>query len=296
MIKNKLIYQSNELTTTHIPFTVIESNIFIILISRLKSDVFEYQFGIKEIQNILNVEDNNKSLIIRAIESLSDKSFYIKSKERTIKVSILDSINYPNNDNVKNQYVKLTLSRSIIPYLYNLKSQFTIFELNYYLKLKSTYSKKLYTLLAKYKTIGYFVISIEELQYILGVNFNSVGGFNQRVIQPSIKEITDITNIKIIEIKNIKEGKKIKGYRFDFKFKNIQLEIPCLPTALNINEELYNRLIKEFQLSNYQSLRIVTDVKEKDIRLTIREVQMSNPVSIGAYSINLFNRKYNLKL
>lgn len=291
MKKEKTLFQSNKITQTHLPFSKLELDLFIQILGLLKKDKFKYRFEFPTEQ---------KREYVSAIKSLRDKYFIINNKndKRITEVSILDAIDYPTNDELDNQYLMITLSHSIVPFLFNLKNQFTIFELKYFISLSSIYSKKLYTLMAQYKSIGHFQATLEELQYLFGVNYSAVGVFNNYVLKPAIDDIISNTNIKIINQLPVKSGRKITGFKFTFKFDNIQLEIPCLPTTMTSKDlDMYNRLISDYQLSNHQATVVMNSLSIKDVGKVLHAVQLRNDIkNVGGFVVDLLNRKHNLKL
>lgn len=102
---------------------------------------------------------------------------------------------------------------------------FTLFELSTYVKLRSSYSKHMYRLLKQWETVKEKEFSLEELRELLGVpaTYNN-SQFNDKVLRPIREELTEILPNFIIEKK--KNGRKIIGYIFTWKQKQLEVEIP----------------------------------------------------------------------
>ena len=297
-------FQSNFLTETYLPFTKIESDIFSIILSILKRDTYEYKLNIKDLLRVLNMTENNYQSIINSIEGLSKKQIKFRYdtelNTRQRIVNVIDYIDFPLDRPGINDTLTITLSRGIIPHLFNLKQNFTSYQISSFLVLRTTYSKKLYTLFSQYKHTGKLIKTKDEIQYLLGVNYSDFSVLMSKEIKPSIKEITDKTNINNIKISPIKKGKSVSGYIFYFDWTSPQLEIPILPPSMNSQElNVYDNLITNYQLTNYQSKKILDNVPYLDITKTIYQINLSKSkitTSIGSYTCGVFKKKFGLDL
>ena len=86
--------------------------------------------------------------------------------------------------------------------------------------MKSAYSFRLYELLAQYKSIGHRLIGIDDLRLMLdiGKRYKTTGNLIAWVIEPSIHEINDLTNL-IITVLPKKTGRKYTHLEFTIKQK-----------------------------------------------------------------------------
>lgn len=297
-------FQSNFLTETYLPFTKIESDIFSIILSILKRDTYEYKLNIKDLLRVLNMTENNYQSIINSIEGLSKKQIKFRYdtelNTRQRIVNVIDYIDFPLDRPGINDTLTITLSRGIIPHLFNLKQNFTSYQISSFLVLRTTYSKKLYTLFSQYKHTGKLIKTKDEIQYLLGVNYSDFSVLMSKEIKPSIKEIIDKTNINNIKISPIKKGKSVSGYIFHFDWSSPQLEIPILPPSMNSQEiNVYDSLITNYQLTNFQSKKILDNVPYKDITKTLYQISISKDkikTSIGSYTCGVFKKKFGLDL
>jgi plasmid replication initiation protein len=302
----KTAFQSNFLTETYLPFTKIESDIFSIILSILKRDTYEYKLNIKDLLRVLNMTENNYQSIISSIEGLSKKQIKFRYdtelNTRQRIVNVIDYIDFPLDIDRPgiNDTLTITISRGIIPHLFNLKQNFTSYQISSFLVLRTTYSKKLYTLFSQYKHTGKLIKTKDEIQYLLGVNYSDFSVLMSKEIKPSIKEITDKTNINNIKISPIKKGKSVSGYIFHFDWTSPQLEIPILPPSMNSQEiNVYDNLITNYQLTNYQSKKILDNVPYLDITKTLYQISIAKSkitTSIGSYTCGVFKKKFGLDL
>ena len=97
---------------------------------------------------------------------------------------------------------------------------YTKYKKDIILRLKRDYSFDLYHLAKKFQAMGKFEISLEDFKNELGVpdSYNDLSNLKKRVIQPSLDEITEHTDINVT-YENIKSGRAVVGFRFTVKEK-----------------------------------------------------------------------------
>ena len=100
------------------------------------------------------------------------------------------------------------------------------------LRLKKDYSLDLYHLAKKHQLLGSFQISLDDLFQQLGLpeSYRRIGNLKDRVIKPSLAEITANTDIELT-YENIKRGRSVVGFKF------VITEKPKLKNECNILDE-----------------------------------------------------------
>lgn len=95
------------------------------------------------------------------------------------------------------------------------------------LRLKKDYSLDLYHLAKKNQKLGGFQISLDELFNQLGLpqSYKRIGNLKDRVIKPSLNEISANTDIDLT-YENIKKGRSVVGFKFIVKEKPKPKAIP----------------------------------------------------------------------
>ena len=88
------------------------------------------------------------------------------------------------------------------------------------LSLKKDYSFDLYHLAKKHQAMGGFQISLDDLFEQLGLpeSYRRIGNLKDRVINPSLDEITKNTDIDLT-YENVKKGRSVVGFKFTVKEK-----------------------------------------------------------------------------
>lgn len=309
-IQKSSVRQHNALTNSFLPFTRNESRLLVGILTSLKKDKYKYTYNITDALNFLGLQPKHYKELIEAVNGLYNKSIPIKSDNPNDdeEMIILSQRKFPKIPGQKlNGKIEITISNPIKPYLFDLVKEFTSYEVESFLQLQSIHSQKLYTLLAQFKHTGLLIKKGDELQEIMGTNYKRLSQFTHEVINKSLEEIIKTTNISKVKLEPLKEGRKIIGYKFYFKWteqlrmfssNTIQIDSAKLSTdAL----EVLRRLETEFRLTRYQAQVVLDHLPLKEIRKSFREIQISKESNhiksnIGAYSVGYFKRKYKLEL
>lgn len=125
------------------------------------------------------------------------------------------------NVSAKNQTVEVKVNGSLANILNDLTSEFTRFELSAFTSIRSTYAKTLFRLLMQYKSTGCYSIGIDDFRSLMDIPENyQMGNIDQKVINPSFKELSKyFENLEVTKIK-AKKGNKIA--RLEFTFSDVK--------------------------------------------------------------------------
>ena len=98
---------------------------------------------------------------------------------------------------------------------------YTKYKKDIVLSLKKDYSFDLYHLAKKHQAMGQFEMSLEHLKNELGLppSYDKLCNLKDRVIKPSLNEITKNTDIEIT-YENVKKGRSVVGFKFTVKEKH----------------------------------------------------------------------------
>lgn len=118
--------------------------------------------------------------------------------------------------------VELIFAPAIIPLITRLEQQFTSYELKQVSGLNSAYAIRLYEVLIAWRSTGKTsVIELSDFRQKLGVletEYNRMHDFKKRVLEPSVKQINEHTDITV-KVEQHKKGRVISGFSFKFKQK-----------------------------------------------------------------------------
>lgn len=205
-----------------------EQRILLYLISKIRPDEKENRWHTINIIEYCKVAGINLkdvpamySYIKKTIKSLADKSFWISFDGRTEKL-----LRWIDKAEI-NKYigdVSILLNDELMPYLLQLKSNYTQYRLLYTLTMKGKYSIRMYELFRSYlyadskKTEKIF--EIEAFMRRLGMEeknmqtyLKNITMFKQKVLDKAIEEINERTDIKVkYELR--KEKKRVTEIKF----------------------------------------------------------------------------------
>lgn len=132
----------------------------------------------------------------------------------------------------KDKYVNVELHEGLKPYFLNLKSRFTSYSLDEFLKLSSIYSQKLYCFLLSWASAGETVHTVPYLYRLLGwmpkdkvFNFAE---FERTVLAAAKKEIEEKTGLRF-EYKAVKDGRSVTKVAFTVSAKTQVYSQELLP-------------------------------------------------------------------
>ena len=122
----------------------------------------------------------------------------------------------------KEALVKLIFSPAIIPLITRIEKHFTKYDIEQVRELSTGYSVRLYELIIAWRSAGKTpIIEIQEFRKRLGVldtEYKQMNDFKKRVLDPSIIQINEKTDIKV-KVEQHKTGRTISGFSFKFKQK-----------------------------------------------------------------------------
>ncbi|CAI3959389.1 Protein involved in initiation of plasmid replication (PDB:2Z9O) [Commensalibacter communis] len=222
-MKDLIVYKANVLIEASYKLTLQEQRILLICIAKLNPQEIKinkiFQITSQEFLNAFpNMgEKHAEERLQEAIDKLAERWIHISTKEEKRKIRwIQEEAKYFD----KKGKVEIVFSDSIMPYLTQLKGQFTSIIIRNIASLKSNYSIRIYEILMQFKLIGSRTITIQKLRSMLEVEdkYATFKALNQWIIKPSLKELNDKSNL-IITLKTIKEGRNVKALKFNFKEK-----------------------------------------------------------------------------
>lgn len=203
-------------------FSLQQQKILCYLITNLSdTDTHETEkkFDIKTFYDFMEINSKNYDQVRENLKALRDKSWFIMDKDGTeTSVSFLTKI----RTNKRNGTATVYFDKDILPYLQNLREQYTTYKLYYIMTMKSQYSIRLYELFKSVlgKTNWYF--SIEELRKIFmctSKSYDRINNFKSRVIEPAIQEINEKTDI-LVDYEYDTEGRKVVGLDCTITYKS----------------------------------------------------------------------------
>jgi len=234
-MSKELIVKDNKLIEAKYSLSTLQQKVLLKAISLIEptdTDKLIYRFSIIDFAEDVNLKGSTtvyKQIKTVCKELINLKNLYLeKENDGFLFINWVASAEYIANEAV----VEIEFSRKLMPYLVELKKQFTTYYLANVMTLKSNYSIRLFELLKQYEKIKKRTIDLEELRKMVGTteiehngkiikeDYPLYGHFKSRVILPAQKELKQKTDI-YFNFQEIKQGRKVVAIEFEI-FENIK--------------------------------------------------------------------------
>lgn len=228
-----VVTQSNRLIEASYKLNLEEKRLVIAAISKLDPR--------REFQETITVTAEEYAQLFgldinAAYQQIKDAAFRLY--DRTIKINWANAEDKPIDDEMrwiwrralyrpKTGKVEIAFSPSLIPYLSQLKEQFTSYKLVNVRLLRSVYSIRLYEVLTQFHSAGQRCFSLDEFRTIFALHdkYPRYSEIKRWVIDPAIKELTKKSNY-VVKFKPEKKGKAVQRLCFSFKEKpQLQMDL-----------------------------------------------------------------------
>lgn len=243
---SNLVIKANLLVEASYRLTTMEQKIILALASKIQvsdSELKTYSLSIREFCDLLGIQGNNQYTRLRKTTlGLMKKAFEIRINEKdVVQVSWLSFAKYRDQQGI----VDLQFAPFLKEYLIELRKNFTSYTLSNVVRLKHSYSIRLYELLKQYEKIGERTFDFEDLLSKLGLtgtSYKTFGNLKSRVLVPATTELNEMTDLKI-DFTEIKSGRKVVGIRFSIgkNTKNIPEQPEVLKSEKTKPEEVKSK-------------------------------------------------------
>jgi plasmid replication initiation protein len=230
MNKELEIRQHNALTNARYEYTELQLDLFFFLVSKLRKDQESdtYELNIKEL-SALTGKKYDLAYLRKATEDMGSRMFEVETPERHVQLWMFRSVEYLKGLGI----IEVSLSDKIIPYLFQLQSNFTSYGLASALRLTSKYAKRIYPICSQWKDLGETKKhDIQDFKRMLGIlddkgldKMPRTSDFRKSVLDIAVKQINEYTELHIsYELE--KRGKTFKNITFKVKTQALAETIP----------------------------------------------------------------------
>ena len=155
--------------------------------------------------------DNAYKQIQAAIKRIYDRSVTTEDENRVTHFRWVSSRTYFKNEG----RFRIAMTDEVMPYLTQLKGQFTQYQLRNISNFNSVHAIRIYELCMQYKTVGKREITLDELKKWLQIEdkYPRYNSFNEWVLTPSIAEINEKSDLAVT-VEPIKRGRAIHSLNF----------------------------------------------------------------------------------
>ena len=220
-MKNELVVKSNQVIEASYRLSVVEQRVVLSAIAKIPkmcevSDDEIYTVSVQDLQALGVHEKTAYRDLKEAVNRLYERSISLDIDDKLIKMRWVQRIEFTENQSI----VALRFSKDILPFISNVKANFTQYMLSEVSKMQGAYSVRVYELLVQYKTTGERSISIEDFRFMLdlGTRYKQFNDLLKRVIEPSVDEINEQSDLKVTATPQ-KTGRKFTHIKFTIKQK-----------------------------------------------------------------------------
>lgn len=230
MANDLTVVKANSLIEASYRLTLDEMRLLALTIGTMnpKSDQQVFEFSVSEFVNQFPEVNADRAYtqIKSAIERISERWVKTEDERHVTKFRWVSSQTYFK----KEGRFKIALTNEIMPYLTQLKGQFTQYQLNHISGFSSVYAIRLYELFTQYKRLGDRYISVEDLKKWLQLEdkYDRYNNLNQRVLTPALSEINEKSDLSV-EYEPIKKGRKVTGIEFSITYEKPVKKRPAFP-------------------------------------------------------------------
>lgn len=231
---SKYVVKSNDLIQrSRFKLNLQQQKMVLYIVSQIKkddTDLQTYTFQIADFCRVCGLNSiggTNYQLLKEALEELKTKTLWIQQDEDS---EILVSWLGPATVHRKGGTVDLGLDPALKPYLLNLQSRFTRFQLEKVLSLRRKYSPRLYEILKSYlhdsEDEHAETFDFGKLLYWLDLTdessiYREYKYLNRDILSPSVLEINKKTDITV-EYKPSRTGHQVTGVYFKISRSSTQ--------------------------------------------------------------------------
>ncbi|NPV00009.1 MAG: replication initiation protein [Brevinematales bacterium] len=211
--KKYLIRQSNLLSFSRHDLNSVEKRILYLIVARIKpddKDFHDYTFTIKELVEGLDIGADNHTFLIETTEKLMKKVYQIPMEDS--KDLIIAPISSAVHDKLLHT-LTFRFDPNMKPHYMELKKNYTQYQLEIVIGLKSVYSQKFYEMAKSIANKGDPTVrySIAEWRYLLFIEPNEYklyADMKRKIFNVAQKELDEKTDIHI-EFKEEKSGHNV---------------------------------------------------------------------------------------
>jgi plasmid replication initiation protein len=230
-MKNSLVVKDNALINASYNLELTEQRLIMLAIINARESGqgitadSKLEIHASDYAKLFNVSiDASYKALREAVNNLFNRQFsYTAEYKRTGKIGVVRSrwvsrIFYVDDLAL----LEITFAPDVVPLVTRLEEHFTSYQAKQVAHLTSKYATRLYELLIAWREIGKVPqIEISEFRTRLGLldnEYTAMSDFKKRVLEPSIKQINEHTDITATYEQH-KKGRLISGFSFKIKQK-----------------------------------------------------------------------------
>lgn len=245
MADNLVVAKANNFIEASYKMTLDEMRVLALTLGVFDPDNPKREFDFTVAEFVEQFPDVNPDIayvqVQNAIRKISSRWMTLEDNERVKReVAFVTDRTYFK----KEGRFQIVFHEKLLPYIADIKRDYTKYQLEHIGALNSTNTIRLYELLARFKDTGWRTISVDELKEKLQIadKYPRYNSLNERVLTPAVKEINEKSDL-LVSFGTEKRGRKITALKFSITRKskavNIENKRPPFP-----HKNKYGRFVK----------------------------------------------------
>ena len=272
-------------------FNGVEIDLLMAICSKLKNeDINEIKLEFSDLRRMVNSKHRGELRFIQNLEQMYKKLLNLSIRIET-EDKITNFILFTKYEILKKQKIIIIKINEEFKFLLNkLINNFTRFELNEFISLKSNYSKEIYRRLKQFKHTGIWKIKMNNFRELLNIPEKyRMSEIDKKVLKISMEELNKyFNNFKIIKIK---KGRKIEFLEFKFvpekkynekvESNDRELSLPNETKKIETTQKKVLRVVKAFPEVKKEKNLTLRERIEKEIGILKNGIQSNTSLLIG---------------
>jgi plasmid replication initiation protein len=224
------IRQHNALTNARYEYSELQLDLIFFLLSKLQKsqETNIYELNIREL-SALTGKKYNSAYLHKATADMGSRVFEVLTEKSYEQLWMFQRVKYLLGQGI----IEIKLTEDITPYLFDLKDNFTSYELASALRLTSKYAKRIYQYCSQWKDLGETKkYDLQEFKKMLGLlddkgneKIKQIGQLREKVLDIAVKQINEHTELHI-SYKLEKRVRTFKNVIFTVKPQALAETIP----------------------------------------------------------------------
>jgi plasmid replication initiation protein len=229
MSKELEVRQHNALTNARYDYTELQQDLLFFIISKLNPDNREgYALSIMDLSKLTG-KKYNAAYLHKATADMGSRVLEVLTEKSYEQIWMFQRVKYHLGQGI----IEFDFTKHILPYLFDLKNNFTSFELAAALRLTSKYAKRIYPLCSQWKDLGETKkYDLQDLKKMLGLlddkgneKMKQLIDLRTNVLDVAMKQINEHTELHV-SYKLEKVGRSFKNIVFTVKSQALTEPIP----------------------------------------------------------------------
>ena len=264
---NEIVKYNNDFNNQALRnFSSEELNLLVTFFHKLKekgTDVLEYSFY--ELKKLIMLEKNMTvkeftNTIMNVNKKLLSLNYTYRENNTIVQMAIFKTFKI----NLDEQILMISLNEDFRFLLNDFNKEWTRFELEEFVNLKSSYVKEFYRRMKQFRKTGFWRCSIDEFRYLMDIPENyKITNIDTRVLKPIMRELGEKYNLKIEKKYGFSGGRgrsRVTGFEFKFSTEK-KVDI----VAGNEEEDNPIPLSKPRKQKKKEEKKVVPEIKSKII-------------------------------